>query len=183
MRTFRAFLLLGFAASLLAQNTATTTTLSAVPHFVRVSSTFKPADGQPPAVVEGVILSIYKDEKGGTPLWQETQNIAVDSEGHYNALLGSTRNDGVPVDLFASGESRWLGVQFQRAGEAEQPRLLMASVPYALKAADAETLGGLPASAYQLDPSAGLSGALAGRVPAGTGAGSTKTPGTTAKIT
>src|SRR5579871_6073453 len=99
MRTFRAFLLLGFAASLLAQNTATTTTLSAVPRFVRVSSTFKPADGQPAAAVEGLTLSIYKDEKGGTPLWQETQNVPVDSEGRYNALLGATRNDGVPLEL------------------------------------------------------------------------------------
>ncbi|OFW36251.1 MAG: hypothetical protein A3J28_05125 [Acidobacteria bacterium RIFCSPLOWO2_12_FULL_60_22] len=35
----------------------------------------------------------------------------------------------------------------------EQPRILLVSVPYALKAADAETLGGKPASAYLLaDP-------------------------------
>ena len=32
--------------------------------------------------------------------------------------------------------------------QQEMPRILLASVPYALKAADAETLGGLPASAY-----------------------------------
>src|SRR3990170_1578308 len=38
----------------------------------------------------------------------------------------------------------------------EQPRILLVSVPYALKAADAETLGGKPASAFVLarsDPS------------------------------
>jgi hypothetical protein len=42
--------------------------------------------------------------------------------------------------LFATGESRWLGVQVQVPGEIEQPRVLLVSVPYALKAADAETL-------------------------------------------
>ena len=35
-------------------------------------------------------------------------------------------------------------------GGAEQPRVLLLSVPYALKAADAQTLGGLPASAFLL---------------------------------
>src|SRR5207248_414861 len=68
-------------------------------------------------------------------------------------LLGSTRNEGLPMELFATGEPRWLGIQFQRAGEAEQPRVLLASVPYALKAGDAETLGGRPASSYVLNPS------------------------------
>ena len=33
-------------------------------------------------------------------------------------------------------------------GEAEKPRTLLMSVPYALKAADAETIGGLPPSAF-----------------------------------
>ena len=52
------------------------------------------------------------------------------------------------MELFASGESRWLGVQANVPGEREQPRVLLVSVPYALKAADAETLGGLPAAAF-----------------------------------
>ena len=47
---------------------------------------------------------------------------------------------------FSTGEARWLGVTLQ--GEEEQPRILLVSVPYALKAADADTLGGKPASAF-----------------------------------
>jgi hypothetical protein len=56
-------------------------------------------------------------------------------------------------------------------GEAEQPRVLLVSVPYALKAADAETLGGKPLSAFVLAPdlvtarvekSGGLAGSSAG---------------------
>jgi len=50
--------------------------------------------------------------------------------------------------LFVSGEARWLGVQV--AGQPKQPRVLLLSVPYALKAADAETIGGLPPSAFVL---------------------------------
>jgi hypothetical protein len=56
--------------------------------------------------------------------------------------------EGLPVDLFAYGEACWLGVQPQ--GRSEQPRVMLVSVPYALKAVDAETLGGKPASAYAL---------------------------------
>jgi len=35
-------------------------------------------------------------------------------------------------------------------GQPEQPRVLLAAVPYSLKSSDADTLGGLPASAYML---------------------------------
>jgi hypothetical protein len=40
------------------------------------------------------------------------------------------------------------GVQVQ--GQAEQPRVLLVSAPYALKAGDAGTIGGLPPSAFVL---------------------------------
>jgi hypothetical protein len=52
------------------------------------------------------------------------------------------------LDLFSSGDARWLGVTVN--GGQEQPRVLLLSVPYALKAADAETIGGLPPSAFVL---------------------------------
>jgi trimeric autotransporter adhesin len=125
-----------------------------VPRLVQVTGTFHAANGLPAGTTESATLSIYKDEQGGTPLWQETQNVSVDAEGHYTAMLGATLKDGVPVDLFSTNEPRWLGVQFNRAGETEQSRVQLVSVPYALKASDAETLGGKPASAYLLDPNA-----------------------------
>jgi hypothetical protein len=76
----------------------------------------------------------------------ETQNVTPDKDGRYAVMLGASTSAGLPTDLFASGEARWLGVQAQ--GQPEQPRVLLLSVPYALKAADAETLGGKPASAF-----------------------------------
>jgi len=128
---------------------------TSVPRLLRINNTFHPANGLPAAPVESVTLSVYSEETGGTRLWQETQNVNVDAEGHYSALMGSTLNSGVPMDLFSSGESRWLGIQINRSGETEQQRIRLAAVPYALKASDAETLGGLPASAFMLAPGAG----------------------------
>ena len=80
----------------------------------------------------------------------ETQNVQVDKAGHYTAALGSTTSQGLPATVFASGEARWLGVQVQ--GQDEQPRVLLMSVPYAMKALDAETIGGRPASAFMMAP-------------------------------
>jgi len=132
--------------------------LTPVPRVVWFSGSFRPADGQPVAPVETVTLAVYADQEGGTPLWQETQNVVVGGDGRYDVLLGSTMAQGLPLDLFASGQPRWLGVRFNRAGESEQPRVHLASVPYALKAADAETLGGRPASAYALADGMGRGG-------------------------
>jgi hypothetical protein len=50
--------------------------------------------------------------------------------------------------LFTSGQPRWLGIQVEQ--KPELPRVLLVSVPYAMKAADADTLGGRPASAYMV---------------------------------
>jgi hypothetical protein len=123
---------------------------AAAPRVVRLTGTFAPANGQPSGPVEAVTLAIYAQETGGTPLWQETQYVAVDTEGRYSVLLGATLPEGVPLDLFASGDARWLGRRFDRPGEQEQARVLLTSVPYALKASDADTLGGRPPSAFLL---------------------------------
>jgi len=101
-----------------------------------------------PARTVGVTFALYRQQDGGAPVWLETQNVTPDPTGHYAVLLGSTRAEGIPADLFNTQEQRWLGVQVQ--GEAEQARVLLVSVPYAMKAADAETIGGLPASAFVL---------------------------------
>src|SRR5205814_2542101 len=76
----------------------------------------------------------------------ETQNISVSGDGHFSVLLGATKEQGVPAELFTSGEARWLGIQAER--EPEQPRVLLVSVPYALKAQEAEMLAGKPASQF-----------------------------------
>ncbi len=126
-----------------------------------------------PTNVIGVTFSLYLQQTGGAPLWSEVQNVRVDSTGHYTVQLGSTQADGLPVELFSSAQAQWLGVR--QEGQAEQPRIMLLSVPYALKAEDAETFGGKPPSAYMaaLNSGAGVNGATLGRngkqAPAGGG--------------
>ena len=121
---------------------------SVVPNFVRFSGTAKDLNGAPLSGTVGVTFALYENQQGGVPLWLETQNVSPDKNGHYSVSLGATKPQGIPLDLFSSGQARWLGVQIE--GQAEQPRVLLLSVPYALKAADAETIGGLPPSAFVL---------------------------------
>lgn len=130
------------------QNAAPNSANAVVPNLTRFSGTLNDVNGKPLTGITGVTFSLYKDEQGGAALWMEIQNVSPDKNGRYTVMLGSTTSQGLPVDLFASGEARWLGVQPQ--GENENPRVLLVSVPYAMKAADAETLGGLPASAFLL---------------------------------
>jgi hypothetical protein len=154
VRSAAALLCLHLTVALNAQQTELTASSLTVPRLVRFSGTFRPANSLPAAPVESVTVAVYRDQYDGAPLWQETQNVQIDANGQYALLMGTTRNDGIPAELFTSAEPRWLGVQFNRPGEVEQPRILMVSVPYALKALDAETLGGRPASAYLVAPSA-----------------------------
>jgi hypothetical protein len=119
-----------------------------VPRLVNFSGRAADAQGKTITGVAGATFAIYKDQAGGAPLWMETQSVQADLKGNYSVQLGATKPEGLPLDLFASSEARWLGVTIN--GGEEQPRILLLSVPYALKAADAETVGGLPASAFVL---------------------------------
>ncbi len=64
----------------------------------------------------------------------------------YTVYLGATQ--ALPAEVFTSVAAQYLGVSVD--GEPEQARTLLVSVPYALESGDAQTLGGLPASAYAL---------------------------------
>ena len=127
-----------------ASNSSPTSTQ--VPRLIKFSGLAQDESKKPMTGVVGITFSLYKDQQGGSPLWVETQNVQVDASGHYTAMLGSASAEGVPLSLFSSGEAHWISTQV--SGHAESARVLLLSVPYALKAADAETLGGLPASAF-----------------------------------
>jgi hypothetical protein len=138
---------------------ATTSANAIVPPLVKFSGTLTDVNGKPLSGVVGVTFSLYKDEQGGAPLWLETQTVTLDKNSHYTVMLGSTSSSGLPADIFVAGEARWLAVQAE--GQGEQARVLLLSVPYALKAGDAQTLGGLPASAFVLAaPAAGSATAM-----------------------
>src|ERR1700693_1200066 len=139
---------------------------TALPQEINFSAALRDSSGKPLTGTFAVTFSLYNQQEGGTPSWSETQNVAADLAGRYSVLLGAASSAGVSADLFSSGEGHWLGVRVLTPGEVEQPRVRWVSVPYALKAADAETLGGMPASAYYLFPGAGIPGAKTGGKPA-----------------
>ena len=126
---------------------------AAVPPMIKFRGTMP----NTPSGTAGVTFALYGGPKGGAPLWLETQNVTVDEQGNYTVYLGANHAGGVPSDLFTSGNARWLGVQPH--GHAEQERTLLVSVPYALEAGDAQTLGGKPLSAFVLSPDTVTTGA------------------------
>lgn len=163
------------------------------PRVVPHSGVVRNAGGQTRAGTANLILALYAEAEGGTPLWTEGQTVTLDAQGRYRVALGATQPEGLPATVFANGEARWLGVT---ADGVEQPRVAVLSVPYALQAADAQTIGGKPLSAFVLagsrsatDPS-GLTyldsapQASAQAAPANTDAALIAgTPGTIAKFT
>jgi len=113
-----------------------------VPALIPISGLAVNAEGKPLGAAATITFQVFKDPQGGEPLWVETQAVALDPSGKFTAQLGATLPNGIPLEVFQSGDARWLEVQI--AGQLPQPRSLLASVPYALKAANAETLAGLP---------------------------------------
>jgi hypothetical protein len=162
----------------LAQQSSQTAAGIIVPRLIQFSGAINDAPGQPRSGVTGITFALYKDQAGGAALWLETQNVSLDAQGRYTVLLGANSAEGMPLELFAANGARWLGVQPE--GQAEQ-RVLLVSVPYALKAADAETVGGMPASSFVLAAPAVNSGSgSSGSQTAGSGANSASASSTVA---
>jgi hypothetical protein len=134
----------------LAQETqqASQPTAITVPRLIRITGYVRDTGGNPVTGTIGLTFTLYKDQNDVVGTWRETQTVSLDSTGRYSVLLGTTGATGLPLEIFSAGEARWLGVQPD--GQPEQPRILLLSVAYALKAADADMLGGRPASDFLL---------------------------------
>ena len=139
-----AILMILFSGLYIQAQTVVSREIGAVPPVVKYSAILPGMQG-----TVGVMFALYKDQTSGAALWMETQNVVVDEKGRYTVFLGAANGEGL-AEVFIGGEARWLGVQAE--GQAEQPRVLLVSVPYALKAADADTFGGKPASAFLANP-------------------------------
>ncbi|MFB3924265.1 MAG: tail fiber domain-containing protein [Terriglobia bacterium] len=142
---------LPFTAIAQSEPTAETsqTSVAPVPRLIQFNGVVRDRNGEPIGnVAVRLTFSVYEEPQGGTALWNEAQVIQLDEQGRYTVLLGATANTGVPVELFPAGKARWLGVQVENRDE--DPRVLMVSVPYALKAEDAAKLGGKRASDFVL---------------------------------
>lgn len=86
---------------------------------------------------------LYASSTGGAPLWEESKTVGV-AGGGFATLLGDT----TPLDPgLAARSSLWLGVSVGTEPELA-PRYRLSSAPYAFRSADADALGGVPASGY-----------------------------------
>src|SRR5437588_830103 len=139
-RFLSASLAMGLLGSLLGAQQAAVSVPKTVPRLVNYSGKIESGQGIAAPGHAGITFAIYSEQAGGAPLWVETQTIMVDEKGNYNTQLGATKAAGLPIDLFSTREARWLGARVN--GGEEQPRVLLVSVPYALRAGDAETVVG-----------------------------------------
>ena len=80
----------------------TSTTTASLPRLVRFGGVLGNANGTPVTGLVGVTFALYSEQTGGAALWLETQNVTADSSGHYTALLGATKPDGLPSEMFTS---------------------------------------------------------------------------------
>jgi hypothetical protein len=97
------------------------------------------------AGARAVTFALFDEAEWGTLLWSETQIVNVDARGRYSAHFGASV--ALPLEIFRTEQARWLEVTVD--GKA-MPRAMLVAVPYALKAADADTLGGKSASDFVL---------------------------------
>lgn len=139
-----------------------------VPRLLSFSSVVNDSLGKPVSGPISVTFSLFAEQEGGTPLWSETQVAEADTQGKYTVFLGATNPAGLPLELFTTGAARWLAIEPVPPAAIERSRVLLVGVPYAFKAADADTLGGKPASAYLTTESQTPSSAASTGAPAQT---------------
>lgn len=107
-------------------------------------SLLDPSTGDP--VADGpysITFSIYSSAVEVLPMWQETQTVVV-QDGLFSVMLGSVWD--FPPNLF-DGSERYLGVKVGTDAEMT-PRQLLATVPYAFMAENAETLDGMDSADF-----------------------------------
>jgi len=122
----------------------------AAPILIPLAGNLKTPAGDPRTGTVRLVLSLYDAQDASAPLWVEQQLVTLDAQGGYAVQVGATVPEGVAQTLFTGGPSaHWIGVGVEN--EAEQlPRLMLVSVPYAAKAASADTLSGKAATDFVL---------------------------------
>jgi hypothetical protein len=108
---------------------------------VKVRGVLKDHGGACLTGVIGVLFGIYEEKEGGAPIWQEVQNVDADAHGRFVAMVGSTKSEGIPSELFRPEKIYWLGMQALLPGEVEQARLPVVGTSSGLIVRQATRLG------------------------------------------
>jgi hypothetical protein len=119
-----------FGAALLAAGVLALSSVHAqVPNVISYQGFLTEANGDPVNGTITLVFGIYSSAVGGTPLYSETQSLAV-RRGVFHALIGSVTP--LPQQLFAGNAELYLEITVN--GAALTPRRPFTSVPYAFHA-------------------------------------------------
>ncbi len=111
-------------------------TSAATPQVISYQGQLNNAAGGP--VADGPYLikfQIYDVPAGGTPLWNSNFQAVTVTNGLFAYFLG--QDVAFPADLFETGSTRYLGITVGVNPEGT-PRIMLASVPYALQSANSD---------------------------------------------
>jgi hypothetical protein len=118
--------------------------LAAIPKKVNYQARLTDTDtGEPITGTHSMTFRIYTTSTGGSAAWSETKSVTADANGVIATILGST----TPITMSFDG-SMWLEIVVD--SETLSPRREIVAVPYAFRAVNADSLGGLNSSAYSL---------------------------------
>lgn len=118
---------------------AITNAAHAVPDTVGFTGRLSNQDGTPVTGSVTFVFTLFAEPAGGAPVWSEVRpNLGTSGAGLVFVDLGAVTPFG---DAAFAGGDRWLEVSVE--GEILTPRLRVHAVPYAMQAANADTVGGL----------------------------------------
>jgi len=113
---------------------------SEIPNLIGYQGRLTDAGGNPIEGSRSITFRIYDASAGGNLLWDETHGNVTVTNGIFDVLLGSVDALNLPFDA-----QYYLGIQVGADPEMT-PRQKLASVGYAYKAKDADTVGGIQVS-------------------------------------
>jgi len=110
------------------------TSFGAVPLKMSVQGKLTADDKTSP---KSMTFGIYNVSTGGVASWEETQSVPLNDQGIFNAIIGG---NPIPIPTTLSGPGFWMGIKI---GAAELlPRQQIVSVPFALRAGEADSAVG-----------------------------------------
>jgi hypothetical protein len=120
----------------------------AVPKTINYQGRLSDSEGVPVNGTVSMTFAIYNAPTGGELLWSETQSSVTVTDGAFSVALGSVTLFTVTFD-----EEYYLGVKV--GGDAEMtPRAALVSVPYALRAKEADSVGASSVTSSKIEDGA-----------------------------
>jgi len=118
-------------------------TVSAFPQEINYQGYLTDAEGNPFNGSMAMTFRIWDAPGAGTQLWSESHAAVPLVEGIFSVVLGAS----VPITSEILDGERYLGITVGTDPEMS-PRVRMTSSPFAIKAGDADALGGLSSTEF-----------------------------------